>query len=189
MDITGTFENPKVRPDLEGIAKARVKQEIDKHKDEVKQKLEDKLRGILGGERDEPHCWSAVCSLDPGSLDAGSVAACSLWCHAHAATACESGKDPGAGVDRTASSTAGEDANPAMTAQKASATAGYRRVVRNGRELYCREDVVLGSKISRGEVCRTSAELENAQRNTDDFMRGVRSTAGESAPPTGPLGR
>lgn len=88
-----------------------------------------------------------------------------------------------------ASSTAGEDANPAMTAQKASATAGYRRVVRNGRELYCREDVVLGSKISRGEVCRTSAELENAQRNTDDFMRGVRSTAGESAPPTGPLGR
>jgi len=36
-----------VRPDLEGMAKARVQQEIDKHKGELQQKLMDKLKGIL----------------------------------------------------------------------------------------------------------------------------------------------
>jgi AsmA protein len=50
--ISGTFGAPKVRPDLEGIVKARVQQELDKHKDELKQKLkdqlQDKLKGLFG---------------------------------------------------------------------------------------------------------------------------------------------
>jgi AsmA protein len=48
VGITGTFDNPKVRPDLQGIARERVKQEIDKHKDELKEKLGEKLKGFLG---------------------------------------------------------------------------------------------------------------------------------------------
>ena len=47
VTVTGSFDNPKVRPDLEGLAKARVKQELDKHKDEIKEKLQDKLRGLF----------------------------------------------------------------------------------------------------------------------------------------------
>ena len=47
LNITGTLTSPTVRPDVEQMAKARVQQEIDKHKDEVQQKLMDKLKGIL----------------------------------------------------------------------------------------------------------------------------------------------
>ena len=45
--VTGTLASPNVRPDLQGIAKARVQQELDKHKDELKQKLQDQLKNIL----------------------------------------------------------------------------------------------------------------------------------------------
>jgi AsmA protein len=52
VKITGTFDDPKVRPDLAGMAKERVKQEIEKKKDEVtekvKEKLQDKLKGLFG---------------------------------------------------------------------------------------------------------------------------------------------
>ncbi len=47
LNITGTLTSPTVRPDLEGMAKARVQQEVEKHKDELKQKLMDKLKDIL----------------------------------------------------------------------------------------------------------------------------------------------
>jgi AsmA protein len=47
LNITGTLSNPTVRPDLEGMAKARVQQEIDKHKGELQQKLKDKLKDLL----------------------------------------------------------------------------------------------------------------------------------------------
>jgi AsmA protein len=47
--ITGTFGAPKVRPDLEGLAKARVQEEVDKKKEELKQKLKDQLRDKLKG--------------------------------------------------------------------------------------------------------------------------------------------
>jgi len=51
VDVTGTFDSPKVRPDLEGIAKARVKQEVEKRKDEieekVREKVQDKLKNLL----------------------------------------------------------------------------------------------------------------------------------------------
>jgi len=48
LNITGTLTNPTVRPDLEQLAKARVQQELDKHKDELQQKLQDKLKGLFG---------------------------------------------------------------------------------------------------------------------------------------------
>jgi AsmA protein len=47
LNITGTTTNLAVRPDLEAMAKARVQQELDKHKDEIQQKLLDKLRGVF----------------------------------------------------------------------------------------------------------------------------------------------
>jgi AsmA protein len=47
VTITGTMTNPKVRPDLEGLAKAQVQQQLDKHKQEALQKLQDQLKGLL----------------------------------------------------------------------------------------------------------------------------------------------
>jgi AsmA protein len=47
VTITGTMSNPKVSPDLGGIAKARVQQELDKHKDQLKQQVQDKLQGLF----------------------------------------------------------------------------------------------------------------------------------------------
>jgi AsmA protein len=47
VNVTGTFDEPKVRPDLEGIARARLKQEVDKRKDEIKEKVQEKLQDRL----------------------------------------------------------------------------------------------------------------------------------------------
>lgn len=47
LNVTGTTNKLKVRPDLEAMAKSRAQQEIDKHKGELQQKLMDKLKGIL----------------------------------------------------------------------------------------------------------------------------------------------
>lgn len=47
LNITGTTTSLSVRPDLEAMAKARIQQELDKHKSELQQKLTDKLKGIF----------------------------------------------------------------------------------------------------------------------------------------------
>jgi len=47
LNITGTFSSPSVKPDVEQLAKARIQQELDKHKDELQQKLMDKLKGVF----------------------------------------------------------------------------------------------------------------------------------------------
>ncbi|GAC1453234.1 MAG: AsmA family protein [Steroidobacteraceae bacterium] len=47
VTLGGTISRPTVRPDLGGMAKARVQQELDKHKDELRQQLQDKLQGIF----------------------------------------------------------------------------------------------------------------------------------------------
>jgi AsmA protein len=49
IKVTGTATEPKVRPDIEGIAKAKLKQKVDEKKDEIKQKLQDKLQDKLKG--------------------------------------------------------------------------------------------------------------------------------------------
>jgi len=47
VTITGSLASPKVSPDLQGIAKARLQQELDKHKGDLQQKLQDQLKNIL----------------------------------------------------------------------------------------------------------------------------------------------
>jgi AsmA protein len=47
LNITGTTTNLSVRPDVEGLGKALAQQQLDKHKDELKQKLGDKLKGLF----------------------------------------------------------------------------------------------------------------------------------------------
>ena len=47
VKITGTFADPKVRPDLAGMAKERVKQEVEKRREEVTEKVKDKLKSLF----------------------------------------------------------------------------------------------------------------------------------------------
>jgi AsmA protein len=47
LKITGTMSSPTVRPDLEGLARAQVQQQLDKHKQELQQKLQDQLKGLF----------------------------------------------------------------------------------------------------------------------------------------------
>lgn len=47
ITVTGTFDDPKVRPDLEGYAKGRVKEELKKQEDKLKEKLGDKLKDLF----------------------------------------------------------------------------------------------------------------------------------------------
>ena len=47
LTITGTMTQPKIRPDLEGIVRAQVQQQLDKHKQELLQKLQDQLKGLI----------------------------------------------------------------------------------------------------------------------------------------------
>jgi len=48
LSITGTMNSPTVRPDLAGIAKAQMQQQLDRHQDELKQKAQEQLKGLFG---------------------------------------------------------------------------------------------------------------------------------------------
>ncbi len=47
VKISGTIAHPTVRPDLEALAKKRVQQELNKHKDELQQKLQNQLQNLI----------------------------------------------------------------------------------------------------------------------------------------------
>lgn len=47
LTVSGPLASPTVRPDVEGLARARVQQELDKHKGELQQQLQDKLKDLL----------------------------------------------------------------------------------------------------------------------------------------------
>jgi AsmA protein len=55
VSVTGSLSDPKVRPDVEAYLKGRAQQAIEEHSDEIEKKLKDKLgdklKGILGGDR------------------------------------------------------------------------------------------------------------------------------------------
>lgn len=51
--------------------------------------------------------------------------------------------------------------------------AGYTRVVINGQELYCRNDVATGSHTERHTVCLTSAQVLAEQVRAQDFIEKV----------------
>ncbi|MEO6185033.1 MAG: AsmA family protein, partial [Steroidobacteraceae bacterium] len=47
VKITGTLADPKVRPDLAGMAKERLKQEVEKRTEKVTEKVKEKLKGLF----------------------------------------------------------------------------------------------------------------------------------------------
>jgi hypothetical protein len=61
---------------------------------------------------------------------------------------------------------------PAPT-EKVTIPYGYQKVVMNGEERYCRNDVDTGSRVARTKVCLTAAQLKASQDNSQDFMNNV----------------
>jgi hypothetical protein len=47
LTITGTLSDPQVRPDLEGMAKARLQQELDRHQDDIQKKIQNQLKNLF----------------------------------------------------------------------------------------------------------------------------------------------
>jgi len=50
---------------------------------------------------------------------------------------------------------------------------GYRLVVRNGTEYYCRYEPVAGSRTLRDEICLTKEQMAQGDKSVDDLMRQV----------------
>ncbi|MBS0612379.1 MAG: hypothetical protein JSS24_04315, partial [Proteobacteria bacterium] len=47
VNVTGTMTDPKVMPDVEGLARAALQKKVDEKKDELKQELQDKLQDLF----------------------------------------------------------------------------------------------------------------------------------------------
>ncbi len=47
LQVTGKLDAPKIRVDLQSLAKTRIKQELEQHQDELQKKLQDKLKSKL----------------------------------------------------------------------------------------------------------------------------------------------
>ncbi|HTV53114.1 MAG TPA: hypothetical protein VME21_18110 [Steroidobacteraceae bacterium] len=50
---------------------------------------------------------------------------------------------------------------------------GYKRVVMNGTERFCRTESTTGSRVQNRRVCLTRQQLEDRQNNSQDFIQGV----------------
>jgi hypothetical protein len=58
------------------------------------------------------------------------------------------------------------------------AYAGYQRVVSNGQERYCRNDVATGSHTERKAVCLTESQVRLQELKTQQFLQEVERRAG-----------
>lgn len=70
-----------------------------------------------------------------------------------------------------------------MAEPKPSSTAlpkGYRVVKEGGQELYCRRDVLTGSRTKATETCLTQAQLDAQRTGTEDYLRRIQSTQVET---------
>jgi hypothetical protein len=50
---------------------------------------------------------------------------------------------------------------------------GYRRVIVNGEERFCRTDTEPGSRVKKDTVCLTRDELDAQRDSTRDFMNNL----------------
>jgi len=108
---------------------------------------------------------------------------------------------PSATSSSTSSASTTTSSNVAVTPQSSSSSStdkkdfkipkGYKRVVRNGEERFCRNDPVPNSRVQKQEVCLTQTELEAEQRGTQDFIQNVQRNSGTAmySSPNGAGGR
>ncbi len=74
----------------------------------------------------------------------------------------------------------------APTTSKAAPKAGdavpvrYRVVKKGDQELYCRRDLLTGSRTKAMETCLTKAQLDAERAGTEDYLRRIQSTPVET---------
>jgi hypothetical protein len=67
---------------------------------------------------------------------------------------------------------------PAATSTaKAVMPYGYTRVMVNGEERFCRNDVTTGSRTEHTKVCLSQTQLDASQQNSQDFINSVQGRA------------
>lgn len=76
----------------------------------------------------------------------------------------------------TASDEASADAAKRVSYSKKN---GYRRVVKNGQELFCRREAVTGTRTRTNDTCLTQAQLDAQIRSAREFIDKVVSTPTE----------
>lgn len=76
-----------------------------------------------------------------------------------------------------------------QTGEKFSVPVGYQKVMMNGQERYCRNDLDTGSHISRSKVCYTMAQLQAEAADTQNSIQnqlqnnnGLGSAVGSGGP-------
>jgi hypothetical protein len=50
----------------------------------------------------------------------------------------------------------------------------------NGTEIFCRNDLITGSRTERHQVCYTKAQLDDLQNNAANYINNVQRTGGEA---------
>lgn len=48
VKVSGSFAEPKIRPDFAGMVKAKLQKEVEKRKEQVKETVRDALKGLFG---------------------------------------------------------------------------------------------------------------------------------------------
>ena len=75
-------------------------------------------------------------------------------------------------------------ATPASAPEVAQVTVrGYQRVIINGEERFCRNDVATGSHTEHNFKCLTQAQLKEEQARAQTFMENVQRQAGLAMKP------
>jgi hypothetical protein len=62
---------------------------------------------------------------------------------------------------------------PGRPVSDAKAQSGYRIVNRKGEQLYCKRELVTGSRTNATETCLTKEQLERQRAGVDTMMRGL----------------
>jgi hypothetical protein len=82
-------------------------------------------------------------------------------------------------------------ANQATTAANTSSDSpkipyGYQKKIRNGEEVYCRNDYNTGTRVQRSETCLSAAELQREGQDTQDFLQDMQRRGGTTTTTTTP---
>jgi hypothetical protein len=115
----------------------------------------------------------STCAIISITLVSAVLAACS------AATPVTSPPASPAVVPATAAPQAPAAAAPTSLAQ-AQNIPGFRRVVRNGEELFCQTRTPTGSRARTTEVCMTRADIKRMEDNNEDYWRNAASGSSHS---------
>jgi len=79
-----------------------------------------------------------------------------------------------------ASAAAATSAKPAAAQNGVKAGSGYRRIVKNGTEYFCRREAITGSRTETQQTCLTQAQMDRAQNDSQDMIRRLESLPGQS---------